>query len=146
MFLVTSRSVLFIQTKVIEKIKVNLSRSTIFSENRAIYETMRNISRVGQATDDKIIRRMLMACWMPMATGTHSEYVIIIVLPLQQWLHESAWMWRYKYIVYPDEHQCNLYGKNYTSKKIVNWQNLRNKYWKTKYCTCILSKYSESRH
>jgi hypothetical protein len=25
---------------------------------------------------------------------THSEYVIIIALPLQQWLHESPWMLR----------------------------------------------------
>jgi hypothetical protein len=36
------------------------------------------------------------ACWIPQATDTHSEYVILIVaLLLQQWLHERALMLRY---------------------------------------------------
>ena len=28
--------------------------------------------------------------WIPKATETHSEYVILIDFPLQQWLHERA--------------------------------------------------------
>ena len=32
------------------------------------------------------------------ATGTHSEYVIIIAFPLQQWLHDCASVLRYTYI------------------------------------------------
>ena len=28
------------------------------------------------------------ACWIPNATNTHSEYVTLIALPQQQWLHE----------------------------------------------------------
>jgi hypothetical protein len=39
--------------------------------------------------------RMRIACWMPEATNTHSEYVILISFPLQQWLHERASMLRY---------------------------------------------------
>jgi len=27
------------------------------------------------------------ACWLTKATNTHSEYVILIAVPLQQWLH-----------------------------------------------------------
>jgi len=38
---------------------------------------------------------MRIACWIPKATNTHSEYVILIALPLQQWLHERASMLRY---------------------------------------------------
>jgi hypothetical protein len=30
---------------------------------------------------------MRFAYWIPNATDTHSEYVILIVFPLQQWLH-----------------------------------------------------------
>jgi len=45
------------------------------------------------------IWRMRIACWIPKATDTHSEYVIFIALPLQQWLHERASMLRYTYIV-----------------------------------------------
>jgi hypothetical protein len=36
------------------------------------------------------IRRMRIAGWVPKATGTYSEYVILITLSLQQWLHELA--------------------------------------------------------
>jgi hypothetical protein len=36
---------------------------------------------------------------IPKATDTHSEYVTLIVSPLQQWLHERASMLRYTYIV-----------------------------------------------
>ena len=34
-----------------------------------------------QATDDNIIRRMRIACWMTEAADTHSEYVILISFP-----------------------------------------------------------------
>jgi len=34
------------------------------------------------------------ACWMIKATHTHSEYVIRIAFPLQQWLHGRTWMSR----------------------------------------------------
>ena len=34
------------------------------------------------------------ACWIPKATNTHSEYVIVIAFLLQQWLHERASMLR----------------------------------------------------
>jgi hypothetical protein len=40
---------------------------------------------------------MRIACWIPKATGTHSEYVIISASPLQQWLQERASMLRYTY-------------------------------------------------
>jgi hypothetical protein len=36
--------------------------------------------RIRQATDDCIIRRMRLACWITKATDIHSEYVILIAL------------------------------------------------------------------
>jgi hypothetical protein len=41
---------------------------------------------------------MRIACWIPKATNTHSEYVILTAFPLQQWLYERASMVRYTYI------------------------------------------------
>ena len=38
------------------------------------------------------IWRMRIACWIPKATNTHSEHVILIAFPLQQWLRERASM------------------------------------------------------
>jgi hypothetical protein len=46
-----------------------------------------NFGRARQTIDD-IIRRMRFACWMNKAIDTHSEYVILIVVPWQQWLLE----------------------------------------------------------
>jgi hypothetical protein len=52
-------------------------------------------ARARQATDGNIIRRMRFACWITKATDTHSEYVILIAFPRQQWLRERATMLRY---------------------------------------------------
>jgi len=41
---------------------------------------------------------MRFACWVTNATDTHSEYVILIAFPLQQWLYEHASILRYMYI------------------------------------------------
>ena len=58
---------------------------------------MEKSGRSRQATDNNIIWRMSIACWIPKATDTHLEYVIIIAFPLQQWLRESVSILRYKY-------------------------------------------------
>jgi len=42
--------------------------------------------------------RMRVAYWLPKATNTHSDYVILIVLPLEEWLHERGSFLRYRYI------------------------------------------------
>jgi hypothetical protein len=44
------------------------------------------------------IWRMRIACWTPKATDTHSQYVLFVAFPLQQWLHEHAALLRYTYI------------------------------------------------
>ena len=36
------------------------------------------------------VRRMRIPCWITKATNTHSEYVILIAFPWQQWLQERA--------------------------------------------------------
>jgi hypothetical protein len=36
------------------------------------------------------IWRKSISSWEPEATNTHSKYIILIALPLQQWLHERA--------------------------------------------------------
>jgi hypothetical protein len=46
------------------------------------------------------IWHMRIVCWIPKATNTHSEYVILIPFPLHQWLHENASMLSYAYIAY----------------------------------------------
>jgi hypothetical protein len=51
--------------------------NNFFSENRAFYEIMwKNIVEWGRP--QMAVWRMYIACWIPKATNTHSEYVILI--------------------------------------------------------------------
>ena len=51
--------------------------------------------RVGKPGRPQItIWRMRVTSWIPMDTNTRSEYVNLIILPLQQWLHERTLMLR----------------------------------------------------
>jgi hypothetical protein len=55
---------------------------------------------VGQATDDNIIRRMLIVYWIPKAINTHPQCLILNAFPLQQWFCERAWMSRCTFFGY----------------------------------------------
>jgi hypothetical protein len=44
--------------------------------------------------------RMRIACWIPKATNTHSEFAVLFTFPLQQWLQERASELRYMHISY----------------------------------------------
>jgi hypothetical protein len=57
-----------------------------------------------QATDNNILRPMCILCWITKATDTHSEYVIVIAFPQQQWLGESARLLR----LYVQRLTCSL--------------------------------------
>ena len=70
-----------------------------FHEICAVHETMwKNI--VESVVQHMTVWRMRIACWLPKVTNTHSEYVILIPFPLQQWLHERAAMLRCTYVVW----------------------------------------------
>jgi len=57
-------------------------------ENRAVYEVgWKNIVKRGGSHMIKWSVRV--ACWIPKATNTRPEYVLCVVFPLQQWLHEE---------------------------------------------------------
>jgi hypothetical protein len=47
---------------------------------------MKNVLELDRA--QMTIWRMRIACWIPKDTNIHSEYVIVIALPLQQYLQE----------------------------------------------------------
>ena len=86
------------QTKVVEKIKAHIYASIFFFfENLAVYDIMwKNI--VKSDRPQMTVWHVRIACWIPKATNTHSEYVVLIALPLQQWLHERASVVRYTHI------------------------------------------------
>ena len=72
-------------------------RNFFFPQKCYIYGVMwKSIVQPGRP--QIIIWRMRIACWIPKATNTHSEYVILIAFPLQQWLHERASVLRHTYI------------------------------------------------
>jgi hypothetical protein len=58
-----------------------LFRNFFFSENRVVCEIVRK-NFVEPDRPSMTVWRI--ACWIPKDTKTHSEYVILIALPLQQ--------------------------------------------------------------
>jgi len=82
------------QNKVVEKIKSTFNVQFFFFENLSVY----GIKRKNSVESDRpkmTVWSMRIACWIPNATNMHSEYVIYIALPRQQWLHERASMLRF---------------------------------------------------
>ena len=75
------------RTKVVQKIKTHILCSVTFFLGGAVYAKMwQNI--VQPDMPQMTTWRMRIACWIPKATNTHSEYVILIAFPLQQCLHD----------------------------------------------------------
>jgi hypothetical protein len=62
----------------------------IFVENSAVYEIMWGKNILEPERLQMTTWRMRIACWIRKATNTHSEYVIRLAFPLQQWLHERV--------------------------------------------------------
>jgi hypothetical protein len=85
-------------TKVIEKMNMYILFSvTFFFENGAVYEKMwKNV--VEPDNPQMTHWGMLMSRWLPTATNTHSDYVILMSFLLQQWLHERTSLLRFTYI------------------------------------------------
>jgi len=73
------------QTNDVKDIKTRILCSMFFSsENHAFYEIMWKNTVEPKRSQTKI-RRIHIACWITTATNIHSEYVILISFPLQQW-------------------------------------------------------------
>ena len=87
------------QTKDFRENRKALSCSITFSfGNRDVYE----IIWKNTAVPDKphmTIWCMCVSCCTPKTTHTHSEYVMLIAFPLQQWLHQQASIFLHTYIV-----------------------------------------------
>jgi len=59
---------------------------------------MKGKSTVEPGRPQRTIWRVRIACWLQKVTNTHSEHVILIAFPPQQWLHEHTFMFRYPHI------------------------------------------------
>jgi hypothetical protein len=93
---------------------------TFFPKSYRLWNNVEKYGRARQATDDNIIRRMRFACWITKATDTHSEYLILIALPRQQWLCERASVSRYPFIASPVNTEHALCSdSNYTFNDVA---------------------------
>ena len=74
--------------------------NVFFRKSYRLWDNVEKHRTAKQTTDYSTIRRMRIAWWVHKATNTHSEYVIVIAFPLQQWLRERVSVLRYTYIVF----------------------------------------------
>ena len=89
-----------LQAKFVDKIKTHILCSITFffyfyppppRKSRLLWDMVEKCGRDRETRDDNIIRRTRFACRIIKAIDTHSEYLILVALVLQQWLLESAW-------------------------------------------------------
>jgi len=110
-----------LQTTFLEKIKTHILCSiTYFPENHALYEIIWK-SILKRYRPQMTIWRMRVACWI---TSTHSEYVIVTLFPLQQWLRERSSMLRYMYIACLDMVIMLIRNINWTSLTHICEENI----------------------
>jgi len=82
------------QTYVVENIKTHFASNNFCFVNRVVYEIMwKNIVQRGMP--QMTVWFTCIACWIPKAKNTLSEYVILFAFPLKKWLHERALMLLY---------------------------------------------------
>jgi hypothetical protein len=84
----------FFQTNIVETIKTHFLCLIAFFDSRAFYEIMwKNIVEPGRP--QVTVWLMRIACCVPKAANTHSEYVILTDFPLRQRFNERDLMLRY---------------------------------------------------
>jgi hypothetical protein len=73
----------------VQKTKTHFLCSTMYFQNRAVYEIMwKNL--VDPDRPQMTTWRMRIAFCIPTATNIFSEYTILIVYPMHEWLSEHA--------------------------------------------------------
>jgi hypothetical protein len=101
-FFVISRSFLLRMSNVsdenVEKIKTRILCSVTFFFRKSchIWDNVKKF--VERCRPQMMIRCMRLAYWIPKAAKTHTQYVIMIAFPLQQWLHGRGSVLCYTYI------------------------------------------------
>jgi hypothetical protein len=76
-----------VSDKIVDKIKTHILCSITFWKSCHLWDNVEKYGWAGQATDE-VIQHEYFACWFTKATDIHSQYVILIGFPWQQWLHE----------------------------------------------------------
>jgi len=80
-----------------EKIKTRFIFNNFFRKTYRLWDMWKNILEAGRS--QMAIWHIRIKWWIPEARDTHSEYVIHIAFPLQQWLVENIPMLRQMHIV-----------------------------------------------
>ena len=84
------------QTKVVENIKTHILCSITFFKNCLVYAiTWKQFVEPGRPQITTWHTHI--ACWIPKATNTLSEYVIVTDFALQKWLHKHTSVLHYTY-------------------------------------------------
>jgi hypothetical protein len=95
------------QIKVVEEIKKYFVFGNVLPKFVPFLKIMwKNIVERGRP--QLAMWHMRIACCIPKATNTHSQYVILVAFPLQQLLPEHASMLRYTYIACLVKRKCRL--------------------------------------
>jgi hypothetical protein len=101
---IISRSILLRMRNILNKLRrknqnTHFMVKNVFRKSCRLWDNVENFDTARQAADYSLIQRMRIVCWVPRATNTHSEYVMLLAFPSSQRLRERASELRYTYIV-----------------------------------------------
>jgi hypothetical protein len=85
------------RTKVVQKLEIHFLWSVNFFQKQSHLLVSAEKYSISGHRPQMTIWRMRIACRIPKAANTHSEYVMLIAFSLQQRLHERVIMLRYAY-------------------------------------------------
>jgi len=78
------------QTKVVQKIKTHFLFNNFFWKSCYLRDNVQKYCRAVRTTDDNMRHALCMLDTLGYTKKTHSEYVILIAFPRQQWSHKRA--------------------------------------------------------
>jgi len=78
----------------------------IFRKSYLLYDNVEKYGTARQASNNSIIGRIPFTCCINRTTDTHSDSILFIAFPRQQWWRESALILRYMYTACPFPEEC----------------------------------------
>ena len=117
------------QTRVVHRIKTHILWSMFFFLRKlcSLWDDVENIVERGRPR--MTIWRKNIAFWIPKATNTHSEYVILTAFPLQQWLHEApqCYVIRTRSLLFYVTHAVHILIFSTSTNKYTKWNKIKYK-------------------
>jgi hypothetical protein len=114
------------QTKVVEKLETHFMFNNFFFFKKSAFNEIMWKNIVERGRPQMTVWRMRFSCWIQKATNIHSECVILIAFPLQQWYTNAPECYNIRTLLVLS-FKIELGIEEWTKRKTGIWEDERNK-------------------